>query len=95
MPEHENNWYTAFVLKFSEHYWIAKFEGADSLDSRDRRHDYANYRIYVHSTVVPSGFECGVVGTKIQVRVRPNRKRDGGIPWEAIEAIIEPKDLTA
>lgn len=93
--EHENVWYTAYVIKFDEHYWFAKFEGSDSVDSRNRRHDYASYRIYVHSTVVPSGFKSGVVGTKIKVRVRPNRKQGGNVPWEALEAVIEPKDLTA
>jgi hypothetical protein len=85
-PQHENLWWFAYVLKFDSHYWIVKLEGARSGDNR--------YRAYVHRSTVESNFGSAVVGTKIKLRIRPNRKQDGGLFWESLEAVIE-KDLPA
>jgi hypothetical protein len=85
--EYENVWYVGYVTKFDEHYWIVRLEGTDRDDAR--------YRVYVHRTVVAHSFGSAVIGTKIRLRLTPNRKQDGGIPWEALAAVIEPKDFAA
>jgi hypothetical protein len=84
---HENIWYSAYVTRHDEYCWLAKLEGARSGDER--------YRVYVHSTTVQDHFGLAVVGTKIKVRITPNRKRNGGLAWEALEAVIDSKDCTA
>jgi hypothetical protein len=85
-PEYENVWYVGYVVKFDEHYWIATLEGANG-DPR--------YRVYVHRTVVAHSFGSAVIGTRVRLRLRPNRKADGGTLWEALEAVVEPKDFAA
>ena len=82
--DYESVWWTGYVVKFDEHYLIATLEGANG-DPR--------YRVYVHRTVVAHSFGSAVIGTKIKLRLRPNRKQDGGTLWESLEAIVEPKNL--
>jgi hypothetical protein len=74
--QYENNWYVGYVTKYDPHYLIVKLEGARSGDQR--------YRVYVHRSVVTDGTEA-VIGTRINLRLRPNRK-ETGVPWEALEA---------
>jgi hypothetical protein len=86
-PAYEAVWYPAFVTKFDQHYLIAKLEGAHEYDQR--------YRVYCHHSTVVRDFGTAVVGTKIKVRLRPNRKEGSTTFWEAIEVVIELKDLAA
>jgi hypothetical protein len=74
---YENNWYTAYVTKYDLHYFIARLEGGDS-----------RYRCFIHRSVVGSDFDSAVIGTKVRLRLTPNRK-EGGVTFEALEAIVE------
>jgi hypothetical protein len=84
-PAYENIWYTGYVVKYDEHYLIATLEGANG-DPR--------YRVYIHRSTVGRSFGSSTIGTKVRLRLRPNRKADGGTLWESLEAIVE-KDLAA
>jgi hypothetical protein len=81
----ENVWHIAYVVRFDEYSWTARIEDSN-------KHDPIS-RVYVHRSVVADGFAGGVIGTKVKLRLTPNRK-EGGVPWEALECIVE-KDLAA
>jgi hypothetical protein len=79
----EQNWYVGYVTRHDPYYFMGKLEGTD--DPR--------YKFYCHRSVVADGFGKGTIGTKLRVRLRPNRRKDSA-PWEVLEAVIE-KDLAA
>jgi hypothetical protein len=81
----ENVWHIVYVVRFDEYSWTARIEDSN-------KHDPIS-RVYVHRSVVADGFAGGVIGTKVKLRLTPNRK-EGGVPWEALECIVE-KDLAA
>jgi hypothetical protein len=81
--EYEDAWYVGYITKYDEHFWFVKLEGGD-----------VRYRVFCHRNVVAEDFDTGVIGTRVRLRLRPNRKANS-LPWEALEAVIEPKDLAA
>jgi hypothetical protein len=85
--EYEQVWYIGYVLKFDEHYWIVKLEGAQEFDRR--------YRVYCHKNVVAEGFGRGIIGTRVRLRLTPNRKEGSTTVWEALECVVEPENLVA
>ncbi len=84
--DYENVWYVGYITKYDEHFWFVKLEGACTGDQR--------YRVFCHRSVVAEDFDTAIIGTRVKLRLTPNRKADS-LPWEALEAVIEPKDFAA